>query len=125
MRIYTAHLRADRPPVLVAEGFSWGALIFGGLWLLFHRAWIAGLLAIAASVVIGALTRPPSRIALELGLAVLLGLVGRDLVRWSLDRRGFVAAHVITARNAEQALGRLLNERPDMGPRFLPPEVAR
>ena len=125
MRIYTAHLRADRPPVLLAEGFSWGALIFGALWLFLHRAWIAGLLALAASVLIGTLTRPPARLVLELGLAVILGLFGRDLVRWSLDRRGYLAAHVIAARNTEQALSRLLTERPDMGPRFLPPEAAR
>ncbi len=124
MRIYTAHLRADRPPVLVAEGFSWGALIFGGLWLLLHRAWIAGVLAIAASVLIGAVTRPPARALLELGLAVLLGLVGRDLVRWSLSRRGYLAAHVVAARNAEAALRRLVAGRPDLGPRFLPPEGA-
>lgn len=125
MRIYTAHLRADRPPVLVAEGFSCGALVFGGIWLLLHRAWIAGVLAIAASVLIGLVTPPAMRIVLELGVAILLGLVGRDLVRWSLSRRGYLAAHVVAARNAEQALGRLVTERPDLGPRFLPPEGAR
>ena len=53
VRFWTAHtpVRA-RHPVLVREGFSWGALLFGPLWLAVHRAWIAAVLALAASVLI-------------------------------------------------------------------------
>ena len=52
MRFWTAHIRAGAAPVLVREGFSWGALLFGPLWLAVHRAWIAAVLALAASVLI-------------------------------------------------------------------------
>lgn len=119
MRTYTAHLRPGAEPVLVAEGFAWGALLFGGIWLLAHRAWIPGVLALAAAVVIGVVTTAPAKPILEIGLAVLLGLMGRDLRRWSLSLRGYVIAHVVAARNTDAALARLLTLRPDLGPRFL------
>lgn len=125
MRIYTAHLRAQRPPVLVKEGFAWGAFLFGWVWLLVHRAWIPGLLALAASVLIGVLTEAGARVLLEIGLALLLGLTGRDLVRWSLARRGYTLAHVLAARDTNSALARLLTGRPDLAASFLPPEQAR
>jgi hypothetical protein len=125
VKIYTAHLRAKKPPVLVKEGFSWVALFFGFLWLLAHRAWIPAVLALAAELLIGALTGDGSRPALEIGLAVLLGLTGRDLVRWSLARRGYVLAHVLAARDSDSALARLLTGRPDLAASYLPPEQAR
>ena len=46
----------DAAPVLVREGFAWGALMFGPLWLAAHRAWIAAALALAAAVLIVFLT---------------------------------------------------------------------
>jgi Protein of unknown function (DUF2628) len=119
MKAYTAHLRRGAVPVLIAEGFSWGALLFGGLWLLAQRAWIPGVLALAAAVLIGVLTAPPAEPVLEIGLAILLGLTGRDLWRWSLSLRGYVMAHVVTAQSMDVALARLLTLRPDLGPRFL------
>lgn len=125
MRMWTAHLRPHAPPVLIAEGFSWGALLFGGLWLLVQRAWIAGVLALAAGVLIGALTQGPARGLLEFALAVLLGLNGRDLVRWSLARRGYTLAQVVAAGNADAALARFLTVRPDLAAAFMAAEAAR
>jgi Protein of unknown function (DUF2628) len=125
VKIYTAHLRAKRTPVLVKEGFSWGALLFGCLWLLAHRAWIPGALALAAQVLIGVLTGAGARVVLEIGLALLLGLIGRDLLRWSLARRGYTLAHVLAARDPDSALARLLTGRPDLAASYLPPEQAR
>ncbi len=125
MRIYTAHLRPRSEPLLVREGFSWGALLFGGLWLLVHRAWIAGVLALAAGVLIGAFAGGAARAVLELGLAVLLGLIGRDLLRWSLDLRGYTMAKVLAAQDADAALARLLTARPDLGAAYMPPDLAR
>ena len=50
MNTYTAHVRADRSPVLVQEGWSWGAAVFGPFWLLAQRAWIPGLLFLALTL---------------------------------------------------------------------------
>ena len=125
MRFWTAHVRADAAPVLVREGFSWGALLFGPLWLAVHRAWIAAVLALAASVLIVVLAKTDIAAALLATLMVLLGLSGHDLRRWSLDYRGYLLAQVVGARDELEALARLLDRRPDLKGAFLPPEAAR
>ena len=125
MRFWTAHIRAGAAPVLVREGFSWGALLFGPLWLAVHRAWIAAVLALAASVLIVVLAKADIAAALLATLMVLLGLSGHDLRRWSLDYRGYLLAQVVGARDELEALARLLDRRPDLKGGFLPPEAAR
>ena len=64
MRIYSAHFhprsspRAEQPPVLVGEGFSWSCLILGWIGLLLSGSWIAALLAAAVTLVLGLVLRP-------------------------------------------------------------------
>lgn len=114
MRVFTVHTRPQAAPVLVPERFSWGAAIFGPLWLWARRAWIAGIIALCAGIATGSLAPQPWRWALSLALAALLGLFGQDLRRWSLGRRGYVLAHVVAARDRDEALARLLASRPDL-----------
>jgi hypothetical protein len=114
VRVYTAHLCAGAAPELVREGFAWGALFFGPLWLWAHRAWIAGVLALCGYVLIAALPGLPERWLFGLVLAWALGLWGNDLRRWSLARRGYLLAHVLAAGNRDAALARLLARRPDL-----------
>ena len=116
MNIYTAHLRPGREPVLVAEGFSLAASLFGPLWLFARGGWIAGSLALAASLLFAALGLRlgwPEAL-LWAGFAWLHGLFARDLLRWDLARRGYDLAHVLAARGAEAAYARLLAARPDL-----------
>ncbi len=103
---------------LVREGFSWGALFFGWIWLLLHRAWLPALLLLAGAIVIILLTPAAARPLVAAGIAVLQGLLGNDLRRWSLERRGFAFAHVVAARDEDGALVRLLNRRPDLTEAF-------
>jgi hypothetical protein len=125
VKFWTAHVRAGAAPEVVREGFSWGALIFGPLWLAAHRAWIAAVLTLVAWVLIIVLTQDGVSAALLTTVIVLLGLSGHDLRRWSLERRGYLLAQVVVARNELEALGRLLERRPDLRGSFLPPEAAR
>ena len=125
MRFWTAHIRQGAPPVLVREGFAWGALLFGPLWLAAHRAWVPAGLSLAAFVLIHFLAPDGISTALTGGLMLLLGLSGHDLRRWSLDHRGYLLAQVVAAHNELGALERLLTRRPDLGGSFLPPESAR
>ena len=120
MKIYTALLKADAEPVLVREGFSWGALILGPVWLAAHRAWVAAALSLAAAVLIAVLVPRPASVILELGLALILGLTGNDLRRWALESRGYLLIHVLAAINADDAFTRLLVRRPELGDRFRP-----
>ncbi len=118
MRVWTAHLRRDAEPVLLREGFSWGALLFGPIWLAAHRAWIPAALSFVAYVLIALLAPPPIASVIAIGLAWLLGLIGRDMVRWSMAQRGYIETHVVVARNDVDALGRLLDNRPDLVGRY-------
>jgi Protein of unknown function (DUF2628) len=124
LKFWTAHVRQGAAPVLVREGFSWGALFFGPLWLAAHRAWIAAILTVVAIVLILSLASDGISAVLMAGLVLLLGLSGQDLRRWSLDHRGYLLAQVIAAHNELGALERLLTRRPDLTGRFLPPEPA-
>ncbi len=125
MKFWSAHVRAGAAPVLVREGFSWGALFFGPIWLAVHRAWIAAAISLAAFVIIAFTTHDSVQAALLVTLIVLLGLSGHDLRRWSLDHRGFLLAQVVTGRSELDALSHLLERRPDLKGSFMPPERAR
>jgi len=117
VRVYTSHVRAGADPVLVHEGFSWAAFLFGPVYLAVHRAWIAAALNLAALILVQALCRALGSAAPMLGLAVLQGLFARDLWRWGLARRGFALGPVLAATDYDQAIARLLVARPDFLPR--------
>jgi len=125
VRFYTAHIRSGAAPVLVREGFSWGALFFGPVWFAVHRAWIAAALALAAIVLLAVLTHDGIMAASLAALAILLGLSGHDIRRWALDHRGYLLAQVVAARRELEALEKLLERRPDLRGSFLPPHAAR
>jgi hypothetical protein len=125
VRFWTAHIRAGAAPVLVREGFSWGALLFGPLWFAAHRAWIAAALSLAAVILIVVLAKDGVSAVLLTALVVLFGLSGHDLRRWSLDHRGYLLSQVVTAREELEALERLLERRPDLKGSYLPPQAAR
>jgi hypothetical protein len=124
VKIWTAHEKPHTSPILLREGFSFGALIFGPFWMAAHRAWLPAAATLLLAILILALTRPPASGILILGLAVLQGLTGRDLVRWSIARRGYLEANVVTGRNHDEAQARLLAERPDLVKRSMAAEAA-
>jgi hypothetical protein len=121
MRVWTVHVplstiagrESRRAPVLVREGFSWGAFLFGPAWLLTHRLWLAALLWLAA-VPAAALLLPAGAAAGLPVLQFLLGCQARDLLRRALARRGYAEAHVVAERDGERALARLIAERPEL-----------
>ena len=121
MRIYSAHYRppgggeTDRPPVLIKEGFSWPCLILGWVGLLLSLSWITALLAGAVSFLLIASLRHLTGGWIVFGAwHVLLALFGNDLRRWELGLHGFTAGPVVTGRNTEGALVRLLDQRPEL-----------
>jgi hypothetical protein len=124
VKFWTGHVRSGTAPVLVREGFAWGAFLFGPLWLALHRAWVPAALALAAGILILALAPGATAIALILALALWLGASGHDLRRWSMRQRGFTLFQVIAAHNETDAFARLLERRPDLAGSFLPPGEA-
>ena len=100
-------------PVLVREGFSWGAFLFGPLWLLAHRLWFAALLWFAVATV-SVLLAAVGGAAVLPAVQFLLGCHARDLQRRALARRSFEQVGVVVERDEERALARLLAERPEL-----------
>ncbi len=126
MRVWTVHVpppSADaaasgrrpgpRAPVLVREGFSWGAFLFGPFWLLLRGLWLEALLWLVAVAAAALLVPAFVSVALPV-LQFLLGCHARDLRRRALARRGYAQAHVVAERDEERALARLLAARPDL-----------
>ncbi len=120
MKLYTALIKPDAEPVLVREGFAWGALFFGPFWLAAHRAWIAAGISVAAYVLIAVLLPEPADAVAVCGLAFILGFTGHDLRRWALEQRGYLLLHVIVAASMDDAFLRLLTHRPDQAAAFRP-----
>ena len=118
VKVWTVHIRPGAPrPVLVRGRRSPGArLLFGPLWLLAHRAWIAGGAgAVPPRSPSARCRRGAARGVLALALAWLLGLFGHDLRRWSLARRGFISSHVVAGRRCGDAAAGAA-ARPAAGP---------
>jgi hypothetical protein len=120
---YSTHLKAHEEPVLVPERFAWGALFFGPVWLAAYRAWIPAILSLAAGLVIALLTHGIAQVVLMTGLALILGLTGHDLRRWSLERSGYLLVHVLAGRDEIEAMRQLLYYRPDLEDRYRPRPV--
>ena len=107
MRIYTVHYRKDAPAdgegfVFVREGFAWGGLIFGWLWLLYRRLWIPLVLWIAAAVLLGAFAEASQvdeavPVIVAFAMQLWLGFEGNDLRRWTLERNAYVAVDLVAA----------------------------
>ena len=116
MKYWTVHLKpaSSDTPMLVREGFSFAAFLFGPIWLLAHRAWVPAVLLIAANVLVGALAPEAAEPLLFLGIMLFVGLAGNDMRRFSLERAGYLLMHVVAARDADGALARLLDRRPEL-----------
>ncbi|MHA1568433.1 MAG: DUF2628 domain-containing protein [Alphaproteobacteria bacterium] len=126
MRVYTVHIQAesalpDGGAVLVKEGFSWPALMFGPIWALGLGLWVAAAALLAAGAVIGAALELsgadfPTRAAIVAGFQVLVGFTANDFRRWSLARRGFADARVVAAPDRLAAERRYFEAR-NLAPR--------
>ncbi|MES2712354.1 MAG: DUF2628 domain-containing protein [Pseudomonadota bacterium] len=109
LRAWTLHTGIDRtPPLLLREGFSWGAFAFAPIWLLGHGLWLAALayVGLAAAAII-LVPGGPAFLCL-VGLHLLAGFEGRDLRRMRLARQGRPERAVVLAHDEDTALWRAL-----------------
>jgi hypothetical protein len=117
MSVYTVHA----PPVdgtdvrgttdkfvFVRDGFSFWAFVFGPVWLLYQRLWLAFagymVLSIAQEVVLTLLhAGGGTRLAVMAVIVLLLGLEAASLRRWTLSRRKWRQLEVVVADDREAA----------------------
>lgn len=100
-------------PVLVPEGFSLLAALLPAPWFLVHRLWLPLVLYIAFNVLAAYSLPAPVLPFLTIALQVLIGFEAHNIRRWVLARRGLAMAGVVVASDAEAALLRALDARPD------------
>lgn len=94
--------------IFVRDGFSVKAVIFGGLWFLWHRMWLTFFgyaivaLALVAALASGML-HPLGASMLQSLLAVTVGLQAAALRRHHVERAGFHEVAVVSAANRDDA----------------------
>jgi hypothetical protein len=113
MAAFTVHLPpagADAPEniVFLRDGFSTPAFLFGPLWLLWKRAWIAaiGWTLLLAAIVGAAELLKIQKTAMSfagLAAALVLGFEGVRILAWSLQRRGYIEGDVVIGDTEEEA----------------------
>jgi hypothetical protein len=106
--------RRPRPPVLLREGFSWAAFLFGPLWFAWHLLWWWALGLLAASLAVALLLPAEAGAIAGLALQVLVGMQARDSLRAGLAKRGQPMVGVIAAPDLDIAWFRLGQQRPDL-----------
>ena len=117
MPIYTVH----EPPAkwkdkrrgpenfrFVRDGFHFWAFVLAPLWMLRHRLWLVliGYLIVAGGIGFGLRAFGVSNAAMfgaQVLLAFLVGLEAGSLRRWTLRRRKWEAAGIVSADNLEAA----------------------
>jgi hypothetical protein len=133
MSVYTVHEPPQRDAgvsaepdrfVFVRDGFYFWAVVFGPLWLLWRRLWLALLFYVIAWVAVeGALWFMKAgfgaQAAINTCFTLLLGLEASTLWRWTLNRRGWKNHGVVVGDDLESAERRFFQswrERPQAAP---------
>ena len=121
MKAYSVHVRdsgASPKVVLVKEGFSWPAALFGVLWALALGLWETALVLFVAQLALGFAAglalgdASASANAVVVGSSIITGLVFGELQRWNLARRGIVETETVSADSKPDAEARYLDENP-------------
>lgn len=111
---------------VLPESFTVAAFVFGGLWLLYKRLWLA---AVLYALVWGGLVYAQQRVGFAIGavmlsqiaLGLFLGLEGQNLIARKLLRKGWRLVDVIEAPDLSSAERRFFERALPAG---APPRVA-
>jgi hypothetical protein len=111
--IYTVHTNAwsaapDGDAVLIKEGFSWPAFVFGPVWALWHGMWRTAIVLVLLSVAVSGAAfvaglAEAGDLALSVGLQVAMGLWANDWRRHVLARRDVLERGAVAARRLRDA----------------------
>ena len=116
MPVYTVHApvvtnagiaAADRF-AFVRDGFHFWAVLTGGLWLAWHRLWLAllGWIVVTVAVELGLAALGAGRggiLAADVLIAILMGFEAASLQRWTLSRRNWRQLDIVVADDEESA----------------------
>ncbi len=121
MAFYTVHQNYDLPDeddrtVLVREGFAWIAFLIPGLWLIYHREYLALLGYVAAMALLAAayiFLAPAEPIvwAIGVGIHLLIAFEANDVRRFFLNRDGYELQDVVSGFTLVRAERRFFAEQ--------------
>jgi len=116
---------------VLPESFTWPALIFGGVWLLFKRLWLGFILYALAWGGLVYLQRQfgfsfAAVMLSHLALAIFIGFEGQNLIARKLTRKGWRLVDVVEAPDLSSAERRYFERAlPEGAPsRAYPPAAA-
>ena len=118
MTWWTAHNKPGKGPddvVFIREGFSWWALLFPLLWLVIKGMWIVLLLALAAQFLIWSIAEALGfgevmRLVFSCAINLILAFEGRNLLRWTYERRGYQELGLVQGNDLDEAEYRFFSE---------------
>lgn len=87
----------------VKIGFSWLGFFFPQIWLFFKQMWIAGVVILSLSIVIGIV----DNLVLDfigLALCFIIGFIGNEEIGKNLIKQGYAAVGIERAGNNESAI---------------------
>ena len=130
MNVYSIHVRGNSRDndnkknqvaklVLVKDGYSLAATIFGPLWALVLGLWETAIIIFVFYTLMGFLISElidgtNAVMAAQVGVAILIGIVANELRRWNLDRRGFEERDTVLGSDAADAERRFFEANPDV-----------
>jgi hypothetical protein len=105
---YAADFRSTDRFVFVRDGFHFWAMVLGPFWLIWNRLWLALLgwvvLIVALEVAVVQLDGGRAAVtAVDVIIAVLMGLEASTLERWTYSRRKWRQLDVVVADDEEAA----------------------
>jgi Protein of unknown function (DUF2628) len=115
--------------VFLRERFSWGAFLFGALWMIWRRLWLVLIIYV---IVLGLMEfglrslgiAPQARFTVYFLVALLVGMEAATLRRWTLLRRGWHDRGIVIADDLEMAERRFFDswsaDRPPPPPPHAP-----
>jgi len=116
MPVYTVHApsanaadpRATDKFIFVRDGFHFWAMVFGPLWLIWKKLWLALLgwiiAIVALEIVLARLGAGSGAIvSADVMVALLMGFEAASLQRWTLSRRNWRQLDVVVADDEEAA----------------------
>lgn len=88
--------------IFLPDKFSLGAFVFTWVWALWNRMWIVATLVLSLMLIASALPTVP-QFLLSLGVSLVMGLHGNDLLGWSLTRRRYSEIGLSNGGSMEEA----------------------
>ena len=88
--------------IFLPDSFSWGGFVFTWIWALWNRMWIVAALVISVMFIASVLPAVP-QFLLALGVNIVMGLHGNDLLGWSLTRRNYAEIGLGNGGSLEEA----------------------